>query len=188
MSKQKDSIRAEALRHRNALDIDPSWAEQAADQFLQAVEITPGKVVSVYYPKGKELDTLPLVETLWARHVTCTLPVIQGDGAALKFAVWTHDTSLVEGGFHIPVPANPHYIEPDILVVPALIFDQVGHRLGYGKGHYDATIAALREKKDILAVGYAYSEQACLFALPREDHDQKLDLVITPQRVFDFRT
>ena len=188
MSDQKEFIRAEALRHRQALQVDPAWAEQAADQFLSTLNVPPGSVVSVYYPKGKELDTLPLVETLWAKKIFCALPVMQPDAQTLKFAMWNQDTSLVEGSFGIPVPSDPHYVTPHIVVVPLLIFDQVGHRLGYGKGFYDVTLKHLRELRDITAVGYAYAEQACLFALPREDHDEKLDLVVTPQRVFDFRT
>lgn len=187
MSDQKEFIRAEALRHRQVLEIDPQWADQAADKFLGSLDIQPGQVVAVYYPKGKELDTLPLVETLWAKKIFCALPVIQPDARTLKFALWQQETSLVEAAFGIPTPADPHFITPHIVVVPLLIFDQVGHRLGYGKGHYDATLLELRGLREITAVGYAYAEQACLFALPREEHDQKLDLVITPQRVFDFR-
>lgn len=188
MTEQKDFIRSEAVRHRQALQVDPNWAEQAADQFLGTLDVQPGQVVSVYYPKGKELDTLPLVETLWAKKIFCALPVIQTEVRALKFALWQQDTSLVEGAFGIPTPSDPHFVTPHIVVVPLLIFDQVGHRLGYGKGHYDATLNYLRGLREITAVGYAYAEQACLFALPREDHDEKLDLVVTPQRVFDFRS
>jgi 5-formyltetrahydrofolate cyclo-ligase len=79
------------------------------------------------------------------------------------------------------------YIAPDILIVPLLAFDQTGNRMGYGQGHYDETIRLLRQEKEVLSVGLAYAEQAVLLALPTEPHDQKLDLVITPQRVFDFR-
>lgn len=187
MSAQKDAIRTEAMRHRQALTVDPDWAGQAADQFLATLNPGSDQIVSVYYPKGKELDTLPLVESLWAKGISCALPVIQPAHPTLQFALWKQDTNLQEGGFHIPVPADPHYVEPDIVVVPLLIFDQVGHRLGYGKGHYDTTLGRLRQTRTVLAVGYAYAEQACLFALPREEHDQKLDLIVTPQRVFDFR-
>ena len=59
--------------------------------------------------------------------------------------------------------------------------------MGYGQGHYDETLRILRLKKDIVAIGLAYAEQAVLLALPTEPHDQMLDMVVTPQRVFDFR-
>jgi 5-formyltetrahydrofolate cyclo-ligase len=44
----------------------------------------------------------------------------------------------------------------------------------------------LRAKKKILAVGLGYSQQAVLFNLPSESHDEKLDWVITPQKAHDF--
>ena len=187
MSDAKNLIRTEALRHRQNLQIDPEWAEQAASLLLDAVEISPDDVVAVYYPKGKEMDTLPLAEKIWEKGAMCALPVISEGSTVLTFAGWQKDSKLIEGAFHIPQPANPQSIEPTIVILPLLIFDQRGNRLGYGKGYYDATLSELRQRGKVLAVGLAYAEQACLFALPAEDHDQKLDLVVTPQRVFDFR-
>lgn len=187
MSEEKDYIRTEAMRHRQSLEIDPNWADQAAEQFLNYVGLEEAPVVALYYPKGKEIDTMTLAEKLWEQGIKVALPIIQADGNTLKFAVWEKDSKLIEGAFGIPVPDAEGFVEPDIVVVPLLIFDQKGHRLGYGKGYYDATLNALRKQKPVMAVGYAYAEQACLFALPREDHDEKLDLVVTPQRVFDFR-
>lgn len=187
MSDQKDFIRAEASKHRNNLQIHPDWAEQAAGHFMQSIKPRGDQVVSVYFPKGKELDTQPLVEKLWATGAACALPVIGEEVAELKFARWSQGANLKDGPFHIPEPEHKDWVEPDIVVVPLLVFDQRGHRVGYGKGHYDATLQALRQKKPVIAVGYAYAEQACLFALPTEPHDQGLDFVVTPQRVFDFR-
>lgn len=91
------------------------------------------------------------------------------------------------GTWDIPMPEKPDFMAPDILVVPLVAFDQRGNRLGHGKGYFDATLKALRSYKSILAVGYAYAEQSVIFGLPKEAHDEKLDMVVTPQRVFDFR-
>lgn len=186
MSEQKDYIRSEALRHRNLLQIEPDWAEEAARHILETLKPQPGATVALYYPKDKEIDTIPLAEALWTGGVTVALPLIDDD-PVLRFVAWNKGAELQNGKFNIPVPAELDFVSPDIVIVPLLVFDQQGHRVGYGKGYYDATLKYLREQKAITAVGYAYAEQACLFALPREDHDEKLDLVVTPQRVFDFR-
>lgn len=187
MTEEKEFIRAEAMKHRQMLQVHPDWADQAAAHFLDYVTVDPACVVALYYPKGKEMDTIPLAEKLWERGVRVALPVIESGSIGLKFSLWEKGAVLAEGVFGIPAPVKELFVEPDIIVVPLLIFDQRGHRLGYGKGYYDAALASLRSTKQVMAVGYAYAEQACLFALPREDHDQKLDLVVTPQRVFDFR-
>lgn len=192
MTEAKDFIRAEALRHRNNLHIDPAWSEQAArlfvEQILPIVAEKPRPVVALYFPRDREMDTLTLAETLWNKDFPCALPVITGGVREMLFARWNKDTELKAGAFDIPEPAIREEVEPDIVVVPLLAFDQQGHRLGYGKGFYDVALKKLRMRKpDVLLVGLAYAEQACLFALPVEDHDEKLDFVLTPQRIFDFR-
>jgi 5-formyltetrahydrofolate cyclo-ligase len=185
---QKSAIREQAKKHRDRLEIDPAWADQAAAQFFDFIKIPPGAVISAYYPIGKEMDPLSIVERLWTDGVTVCLPVINSEERALSFAEWGKDAPLAKGALGIPSPApGSKTVEPDILIVPLLAFDQRGNRLGYGKGNYDATLRGLRAKKDILAVGLAYAEQACLLALPSDEYDEKLDLVVTPQRVFDFR-
>jgi 5-formyltetrahydrofolate cyclo-ligase len=63
--------------------------------------------------------------------------------------------------------------------VPLLAFDATGHRLGYGGGFYDRTIAEARKRSDITAVGVAFDEQR-LDAVPHVDYDQPLDWMLTP--------
>ena len=70
-------------------------------------------------------------------------------------------------------------VEPDILLVPLLAFDAQGRRLGYGGGFYDRTLAGLRARKRIVAVGLAYDEQQ-IDEVPHLDYDQRLDWVLTP--------
>jgi len=85
-----------------------------------------------------------------------------------------------------PALEAAEYITPEILIVPLLAFDRKGNRLGYGGGYYDATLEHLRKDGNVIAAGFAYSQQAVLFNLPSEAHDQKLDWVITPQKIYDF--
>ena len=62
--------------------------------------------------------------------------------------------------------------------MPLAAFDPAGHRLGYGAGHFDRTLAALRLSGTVFALGLAYAEQE-VAAVPFELHDQKLDAVLT---------
>ena len=79
----------------------------------------------------------------------------------------------------IAVPlATALVVEPDVLLVPLLAFDKAGYRLGYGGGFYDATLAALRAKKKIIAIGVGFSDQE-VPQVPHEKHDMKLDYVMT---------
>ncbi len=187
MSEEKQAIREFALKHRDAIKPHPDMAENAAKIFFDVMRVSSGQSVALYFPLEHELDTLPLAEEFWKRGNTCLLPVFDKHDREMKFAKWEKNTKLKAATFDIPMPEQPEYAQPDIVIVPLVAFDQKGNRLGHGKGYYDATLKALRETRDILAVGWAYSEQAVLMKLPTEEHDQKMDLVVTPQRVFDFR-
>jgi 5-formyltetrahydrofolate cyclo-ligase len=59
-----------------------------------------------------------------------------------------------------------------------LAFDTNGARLGYGGGYYDRTLAELRTKGHIVAIGIAYAGQE-MAKLPDDAHDQRLDGVVT---------
>jgi len=188
MSEEKKSIRERALKFRKELQPHPDQAEEAAQNFLNSVVLTRARNIALYFPVGDELDTLPLVEELWRRGHLCLLPVFAKEDRIMKFAKWTKETKLLPDTFDIPMPEVAEFHDPEILVVPVVAFDQKGNRLGFGKGYYDATLKSLRERHAIQAIGYAYAEQAVLMKLPTEEHDQKLDMVVTPQRVFDFRS
>lgn len=184
MSKQ--SLRAEALRFRNMIDPASEDLEAVVSEFMECLNPQAGQVVALYWPKGREFDTGPLFEALLKRGVTCALPVIQPGTRELKFAAWSEDAALVPGPYDImqpPIDENSNWVEPDIVVAPMLAFDRQGHRLGYGGGYYDTTLAQLRARRPVVAVGIGYSAQAVLFNLPSEPHDQKMDWIITPHKV-----
>jgi 5-formyltetrahydrofolate cyclo-ligase len=68
-----------------------------------------------------------------------------------------------------------------LLLMPLSAFDARGNRLGYGAGHYDRAIARLRAKgKSPVLIGAAFSVQEAE-ALPAEDHDVALDMILTEQ-------
>lgn len=188
MHTEKQSVRQNARKFRDQLSISPQWSTDAAENFINAVPIFQKAIVSVYYPIGSEIDPSPLVEKLWQKNIAVCLPCIEVGERGLKFAPWTRQSKLGTAKFGTTEPIDQSaFCTPDIVIVPLLAFDQRGNRMGYGQGHYDETLRQLRAEKDILAVGLAYAEQAVLLALPTEPHDQTLDMVITPQRVFDFR-
>lgn len=188
MTSEKQSVRQNAKKFRDQLSVAPEWSMEAAENFMGVITLPDNIIISVYYPIGSEIDPSPIVEQLWQKNITVCLPCIEAGQRGLKFAPWSRQSKLDGGKFGTFEPTDKTtFYDPDIVIVPLLAFDQRGNRMGYGQGHYDETLRELRAKKDILAVGLAYAEQAVLLALPTEPHDQKLDLVITPQRVFDFR-
>ncbi len=190
MENPKEILRTEAKRHQVRIDPRTEDAESVADLFLLHIAPEADKVIAAYWPKDREFDTRPLLDELLKRGFTCSLPVIQKDTRILKFAKWNDKLPLKESSFGIMEPVVNNlieWVEPDIFIVPMLAFDRRGYRLGHGFGYYDATLEAAKKKKPITTVGVAYGQQAVLFNLPTESHDQKMDWVITPQGAQDFR-
>ena len=76
------------------------------------------------------------------------LPAVMARGKSLAFRAWSPDDRLMLGPLGIPEP-SPAAAEvvPDIMLVPLAAFDRAGHRIGYGAGYYDFTLAHLRERK-----------------------------------------
>ena len=68
---------------------------------------------------------------------------------------------------------------PGFLLVPLLAFDRRGHRLGYGGGFYDRTLAGL---PGAFALGCAYAVQE-VDAVPVAPYDRRLDAVATEREV-----
>jgi len=189
MSESKKTLRTEALRHRVMMDPRSEDPDEACDIFFDSIKPDKDRVVATYWPKDKEFDPYAILERLQKNGNVCGLPVVQKDTKELKFVRWSEDQPLEKGLYDVQQPViseNTEFIEPDIVIVPLLAFDRQGNRLGYGGGYYDATLKALRAKKDIVAVGVAYAQQACLFSLPVEEHDERLDWLITPKEAFCF--
>ena len=140
-----------------------------------------GKVLSGYMPMRTEISPLAAMRAHAATGPVC-VPVIQGKGLPLRFARWTPDGEMAAGTFGAQVPARLDWLEPAVLIVPLVAFDRRGGRLGYGGGFYDRTLAGLRTRGPVLAVGFAFAAQEAE-DLPLEATDQTLDLIVTEAEV-----
>ena len=187
MSEQKAVLRDQARKHRILTDIREEDVEAATPLFFDTLKPGKDKVLAAYWPKGREFDPTHILETAHKDGFTCALPKVREDTKVLSFIKWSPETSLTKGAFGIMEPEDGEEIEPDFFVVPMLAFDRKGTRLGQGGGYYDATLAHYRGQKDIKAVGIGYSFQAVLFTLPVEEHDQKMDYILTPQGITSYK-
>lgn len=182
----KQTLREQAIKHRAMLDNDMAQADDAAQLFFDTFKPSRETIIAAYFAKDREFPVFPVMEAFVEGGGQIVLPVIQPDSRVLKFALWTPDMQVKENKYGIIEPDSEDFIDPDIVICPLLAFDRRGHRLGYGGGYYDHTLHDLRGKKDIVAVGMCYAEQAVLFPLPKDDNDQSLDWVITPREAHYF--
>jgi 5-formyltetrahydrofolate cyclo-ligase len=189
ISADKSTLRAAALAARDALSSEHrAAAAQAIAVRGLPIEIMPGAVVAGYSPIRSEIDPAPLLRKLAVPGVQLALPAIIAGDQPLKFRAWSPNDRLRRGRLGILEPApDAAEIIPDILLVPLAAFDRLGHRIGYGAGHYDRTLAQLRQLKAITAIGVAFAAQQ-VEAVPALLHDVALDYVLTETQVLDFRS
>src|SRR5258708_18982944 len=184
----KTALRRAALARRDAL---PPAGRMGAALAIGArglpVEVTPGTVVSGFSPLKSEISPLPLLRRLADAGASLALPVVAGRGKPLIMRAWSFGAPLVSGvwGIREP-PADAPELFPDILIVPLLAFDRRGHRIGYGAGYYDLTIARLRAVKPVTAIGVAFAAQE-ISAVPATPRGARLDVVLTEHGAIDCR-
>jgi len=184
----KADLRRDAAARRDALPADMRKAAAeaiAARAFL--LPVAPGAVVSGFMPMKSEINPLPLMQKLAGAGARLALPRIVGRGHPLSMRAWEIGAPLERGQWGIREPrSDAPEVDPDVLIVPLLVFDRAGYRLGFGAGYYDMTLTALRARKTITAVGIAFAAQE-VPAVPRTERDARLDLVLTEREVIDLR-
>ncbi len=178
---QKKILRAAALARR--ADCDPALAAALTDHVLRDLPPPPGAAISGYFPIGTEIDIRPLLDALFRRGHKILLPVTLRRGEPLSFRRWRPGASMVAERFGTTAPAGDAAPGvPEWLFVPLLAFDRHGHRLGYGGGFYDRTLAAL---PNAVAIGCGYAAQQ-VDAVPTGPYDAQLRAVATERGVLRF--
>ena len=186
LKSEKTALRENARLHRDRMIVDDTDFEAVIDVFFAEVNPPQDKIISLYWPYGKEFDCRFLMDELVTRGFKCALPVAGKQSRVMKFLRWTHDTKMQDGAWGVPEPIEGAEVTPDLVLAPLLAFDQKGYRLGQGGGHYDTTLEALRNKQATDFIGIGFAEQAVLLKLPREAHDIPLDAMLTPQGLIRF--
>lgn len=143
----KRNLRKEVRQKRDALDVAQRMAEDraiaAAVAGCRAFADAPA--VLTYYSIGSEVDTHGLIDRALQAGKVVALPRCQPGSRTMGWHVITTTADLVLGFGGILEPRDdvstlidPHELDSTALaLVPGLIFDRHGYRLGYGGGYYD---------------------------------------------------
>ncbi len=185
----KARLRAEALERRRSTppEVRQAFAERLAREGVKFARTEHARIVSAFHPMCDEPDTLPLLAALADEGLLTALPVAGRRGQPLVFRRWKPGDRILLGAMNIaePAPESPE-VEPDLLFVPLAAFDRRGGRIGFGAGYYDCTLAALRARRAISAVGVAFSTSE-VESVPAEPHDEPLDFILTENEWIDAR-
>lgn len=144
------------------------------------------KTVFVYVSVDKEVDTLELIQFALASEKRVAVPKCYSKGIMQAKVIKSID-ELKPGMMNIPEPREEaETIMPediDFIVVPCLLADKNGGRLGYGGGYYDRFLAGISERTEKSTVIIA-GESNVVDELPAESTDVRAAMTITESNIY----
>ena len=172
-------------------DLSPEFCQEQDSALCRIIsdlpEFAAAETVLLYAPLGAEIDVLPLFDVAKKRGKRVAFPLCDPKNKTMAFHYVDNISDLNVGSYGIREPKADSEIygdEPAVCIVPGLVFDKHGNRLGYGGGYYDRflsessipSIAPVRE-------GFITDTE-----LPTDGHDVKIDMTVTVKGgVQDFR-
>lgn len=174
----KEELRKHILELRNEIK-EPQYQLRSASicvqiqNFLDDLEF---ESLHAFLPFRNEVDILPLLQRLHKNSKRIITTIIQEDKQLLHVE-FDPNATLASGKMGIPIPMlyKPFEENPDVILVPGLVFDLDGHRIGYGGGYYDRFLV---NQSKATKIGVCFEEQIEM-EIPHEEHDQKVDIVIS---------
>jgi 5-formyltetrahydrofolate cyclo-ligase len=134
--------------------------------------------LGAYMALSREVDLMPMLQDILRWPKVIGVPVMEAGKRIFSFHQWSQDDPLeLNPDTHVLQPlASSPIMWPDMVIVPGLAFDRDGHRLGRGRGCYDATLAQFPTTP--MTVGVCWSWQQCA-SLPLDPWDRPVQRVLT---------
>ena len=181
----KDALRREALARRRAYAAGLDGIERARLEQALAEAVLPhlagSKVVALYHPLASEIGTDAIARGL-SPEQRVVFPVFAARDSEMVFRV---GPASVPGPWNMLQPdTSAPALDPDTLIVPLVLADRFGGRIGHGQGHYDRALTRLRAAARVEAIGVGWPWQVVEEPLPVETWDARLDAVATPEGWF----
>ncbi|WP_226583041.1 5-formyltetrahydrofolate cyclo-ligase [Halobacillus litoralis] len=135
--------------------------------------------VGVTLSQSHEWSTEPIIEEGWSAGKTIAVPKCLPKNKEMQFYQLDHFEQLerVYFGLREPKPETSQPVEKnqlDLLLVPGLLFDEKGYRIGYGGGYFDRFIEGYNGKTLMIA-----SNHQKINELPFEEFDQRVEYILT---------
>lgn len=164
------------------------WSLQIANQSLQ-LPIWEKEFYHLFLPieKQNEVNTEFLLHILQGKDKNVVISKSNFKDMSLEHILLTDATEIKLNAIGIPEPQKGIEIQPqqlDVVFIPLLVSDKVGNRIGYGKGFYDRFLSKC--KADVQKVGLSFFEPINEM-IEVNTTDVKLDYLVTPSEIFQFK-
>lgn len=158
--------------------------------FFNNVDLSAVKVLHSFIPieKNNEPDTRRIVKQVTASHrdIRIVIPRVNKKTQSLESIFLEDSTVLKNSAWGIPEPEAGVVVDPGIIgmvLVPLLVFDRAGHRVGYGKGFYDKFLSTTNPHCKRVGLSLFDPVERIDNIM---DFDEPLDQCITPTGSYTF--
>lgn len=186
----KRALRNEILTRRLMLsrEANAEYSRRIAEHVAGMTAFIDSSTIMAYWPFRNEVDTSLLVRTALASGKRVVLPrTIKQERRLAPHIISDVERDLRPGAYGImePLPDLPEAKPEEIglVIVPGLVFDRAGNRIGYGGGYYDRFLPQLTRAAK---VAVAFSLQI-VPRVPFDERDRPVDYVVTEDEVIDCR-
>lgn len=166
--------KAELRRH--AAGLPQMEAGALFERFLALPQVEAADTVMVFYGTSREPDTVPLIRALLDMGKRVALPVCLPRRGMEARQVLDVD-QLIPNRFGIPEPDSACPVIPkdeiQAALIPHLMCDREGYRLGWGGGYYDRWLADFSGLTVCVCRAGRLAER-----IPREEFDVPVKLVL----------
>lgn len=184
--KKKNDIREKYKALRAAIAPDKKLAMDAkiCNTFTSLATYRYAAVLLMYAPKSDEVNIFSIAERALADGKQIAFPRCRPETHDMDYHFVTSLDQLEKGAYGLLEPPSelPVYDRestlPSACIVPALVYDKGGYRLGYGKGYYDRYLGLYLGSK----VGMIYSDYI-IDRLPRGRFDLNVDFIVTEKGI-----
>jgi 5-formyltetrahydrofolate cyclo-ligase len=184
VAKKKEYLRKKFAGIRNSLP--DSYRKQksllAGEKLSRLEEFRKSETVMFFISFRSEVNTVPMIKKALKLKKHVVLPkVFKKSLKAVEIS--NIRTDLCPGAYNILEPVNKsNTVEPqriDLVLVPGLVFDKFGYRIGYGGGYYDRWLKHIKPGRRI---GLAFDFQV-LSRIPHARTDVAVSKIVTEKRI-----
>ena len=179
----KSDLRAEGLRRRRtfAQSLTSELRAELEESLARIVlpHLAGARAIGAYHPLKDEISPLPIIESLGEGQLY-GIPWFASRDAQF---IWREGLGQEASPWGVlQPPAAALALAPDVVLVPVVLADRRGIRIGHGKGHYDRALAHLRGGgRPVFTIGLAWQVQVIDDSIPADPWDVRLNAVATPE-------
>lgn len=193
----KKSLRTSVLAKRDRLSIKERCQRSGLikEKLFGLNEFHSSSNIMFYIATKSEVQTEDMIKEAIKQGKMVLVPVTDSKNKKLFISeLHDFDLELVSGAYGILEPAKIYQRlvsldEVEMIVVPGVVFDLNGHRIGYGGGYYDRMFELIGQgeiqRSKVCLVGVCFECQL-VDAIPIERHDMAVGRIITEERELIF--